>query len=187
MREAGIETGARAPQDRSPTVYCIIPARLSRIRSRLCEHFADDPQVEVVVEQRSEERRSRGDRRQVPDDGGSAVERRLNPGLERRRLGDRRAGTVPVERPPLPAELRRYADELLFVRQAPRAEAEVEFARATAEWRDRHREPEREARELAKALIGAIERLRRRRPPAARPLIAVLRAQRAIDRRRRGR
>src|SRR5687768_2794268 len=94
-----------------PVVYCVVPPRLARIKPRLCEHFAGDSTVEVVIDQRA------GARRTVPaaDDVTDQLSGRLVPGIERRSADGRRAA-VPVENVvALPPELRRYEKELTFL------------------------------------------------------------------------
>jgi hypothetical protein len=165
--------------------------------------FRDDPHVKVVVERRTGERRSGEDRRTRDEEPPDSVDRRGLPD-EQWRLGERRVAMLPVEDPPpLPGEIARHADRISFLRPAgeedvePGAEAihlrrQLAHARArltrteamAAEWRDRCLEAEREVREVLRALVGATHDLRNLRKLSPSWLLAVHRAERAIDRHR---
>lgn len=97
-----------------PVLYCVIPADLApRLHDALRRHFADDPEVTVLVERRSTERRSAADRRTESRDPGIPERRRLR-SPSGRRIADRRATTVPSPAPELPRKARRYAERLHF-------------------------------------------------------------------------
>lgn len=100
---------------RRPIVYCLVPPDLApRLHDLLRRHFRDDHRVEVIVEQRSRERRRAADRRAV--NGVAATpDRRLVRALAGRRAGDRRAALVETEGPLLPRRAARLADHLTFV------------------------------------------------------------------------
>jgi hypothetical protein len=152
-------------------VYCVVPPRLARIRERLCEHFAADPRVEVVIDQRLGERRS-----DLAD--------RLSPGLQRRHRDGRRVARPAADRvPPLPPELRRYEKHLTFMvapREAQRPQETI------SEWRRRCAAAEAEALELCQNLIDLTEHLRERHGLHPMRYRALLRAEAAIERFRRG-
>ena len=98
-----------------PVLYCLIPPDLAReVHDDLRHHFADDPDVEVVVERRRRDRRSGKDRRQGKERYSGPERRRVN-NDGGRRVGERRAVLVEVEAPPLPAPLQAYAVLLTFV------------------------------------------------------------------------
>jgi RNA polymerase sigma-70 factor (ECF subfamily) len=99
-------------------IYCVIPRELApKLHETLRRHFADDPQVEVVVERRALDRRRRSDRR-----GGEAPERdeerRRIRNVTGRRVADRRVTVVEVEPPALPRRARAHADRIQFVERA---------------------------------------------------------------------
>jgi RNA polymerase sigma-70 factor, ECF subfamily len=100
---------------RRSVTYCVVPADLARaLHVPLRRHFRDDPGVEVVVEQRSEERRRRVERRS--EAGGPVDERRRIRSTDGRRVADRRARSLPATAAPqLPMRARRHADRIAFV------------------------------------------------------------------------
>jgi RNA polymerase sigma-70 factor (ECF subfamily) len=98
-----------------PVLYCLIPPDLAAdVHDELRRHFADDPEVEVVVERRRQDRRSGRDRRQR-DEPHPGPERRRVKNDAGRRVGERRAALVEVEAPPLPEPLQAYGVLLTFV------------------------------------------------------------------------
>jgi hypothetical protein len=168
------------------TIYCIVPPELSKLWEPLYSHFADDPNVQVVIEQRRSERRSREDRRGMVSRGTPArVERRLASGLEGRRFSERRATPIPVEeRPALSPELYCYADELSFVRRLEDSTLHWDLARLRAlagEWRDRCRDAEREVTGLLGALVWVADDLGKLRSWSPRRFMALHRARETID------
>jgi hypothetical protein len=163
-----------------PVVYCVVPPRLARIKPRLCEHFAGDSTVEVVIDQRSGERRAPGG-----SDVTDQLAGRLVPGLDRRAIDGRRA-SVPVDNLfALPAELRRYEKELRFL--AGPAWAATGDAEGSDGWRRRCLEAEQQAVMLAGTLLATAEALRARRGLSARGFLELLRAEAALERFRRWR
>ena len=47
-------------------IYCVVPEELAdELLPRLSSYYEDDPHVEVIVDRRRSERRSRADRRQT--------------------------------------------------------------------------------------------------------------------------
>jgi hypothetical protein len=70
-------------------IYCVVPPELAdELYEKLTAYYADDPNVEVIIDRRSSERRGDG-----PRDGGGV-----------RRERDRRRKRVPGEFPPLEPE-----------------------------------------------------------------------------------
>jgi hypothetical protein len=68
-------------------IYCVVPEALAdELFDKLTAYYADDPNVEVIVDRRKSERRKRGE----PPPEGS-----------KRELRDRRRRTVPGEFPDL--------------------------------------------------------------------------------------
>jgi RNA polymerase sigma-70 factor, ECF subfamily len=105
------------PSDQRPVLYCLVPRELvGEVHDDLRHHFADDADVEVVVERRGEDRRSGEDRRRK-EEAPPRKERRRVRNADGRRVGERRAVLVEVEAPPLPDVLQPYVARLLFVEQ----------------------------------------------------------------------
>jgi RNA polymerase sigma-70 factor (ECF subfamily) len=76
-------------------IYCVVPRDLAgSLQDPLRRHFADDPRVEVVVEQRADERRARQERRDVASPAEDPDRRRIH-ARDGRRMGVRRAPGVP--------------------------------------------------------------------------------------------
>lgn len=68
-------------------IYCVVPEALAdELLPKLQAYYADDPNVEVIVDRRRSERRGRG---QAPPKG------------TQRELRDRRRSRVPGEFPPV--------------------------------------------------------------------------------------
>jgi hypothetical protein len=66
-------------------IYCVVPPELAdELFDKLVAYYADDPNVEVIIDRRKEERRERG------STGGGVREKR-----------DRRRNRVPGEFPPV--------------------------------------------------------------------------------------
>ncbi len=166
-----------APTEPEQVIYCVVPPRLARIKPRLCEHFAADSRVEVVIDQRVAQRR---DRKGAEID---ALADRLTPGIERRARDGRRSALPVAERAPLPPELRRYEQDLTFLAgpewtsdPGPGAEDTGASLAAAAE---------AQALELARALIAATEALRSHGGMSVRRFHELSKAEVAIERYRR--
>lgn len=104
---------------RLAVTYCLIPSDLApALHDVLRTHFRDDPEVEVVVEQRGRERRTGAERRREEAEAPEAGERRRIRGAGGRRVGERRARqlALEVEPPRLPRRARRHAERITFVR-----------------------------------------------------------------------
>src|SRR5919205_2078765 len=99
----------RQPADRDRPIYVLVRPELTELHQTLARHFADDPGVEVMLARRQRPRRTGRERRRVSKPPPNGVERRLAPGLEGRRLAERRHPVLPVEEPPVPPELRAVA------------------------------------------------------------------------------
>jgi hypothetical protein len=155
-----------------PLVYCVIPPRLARIKPRLCEHFAGDSDVEVVIDQRVGERRD-----------ATELAKRLVPGIDRRAIDGRRSA-VPVENVvSLPPELRRYEKDLTFLAGPVwPAESNVEVHDG---WKRRCIAAEQEALALAGSLVATTDALRSRRGLSPKRFRELARAEAALERFRR--
>jgi hypothetical protein len=71
-------------------MYCVVPEALAEeLYPQLVEHYADEPNVTVIVERRTVDRRGRG---------GGTVDPQLR---QRRVVRDRRRARVPGEMLPL--------------------------------------------------------------------------------------
>ena len=70
-------------------IYCVVPEELApELYDKLAQYYADDPNVEVIIDRRRGERRSR--------EGAPAGQQRV--------LRDRRRRGVPGEFPPIETE-----------------------------------------------------------------------------------
>jgi len=170
-----MERTAREDVSRStsgPLVYCVVPPRLARIKPRLCEYFANDADVEVVIDQRTGERRD-----------SAELAKRLVPGIDRRAIDGRRSA-VPVESVvSLPPELRRYEKDLTFLA------GPVWPAAGNPEpgdhWKRRCMAAEQEALALAGSLVATTDALRSRRGLSPKRFRELARAEAALERFRR--
>ena len=98
-------------------VYCVVPRALADLlHEPLREHFRDEPDVEVIVDLRKRDRRS-GLRRRITRAMHDQVERRRVRADEGRRVGERRALTMPVTAPPVPEDLEPFRERLTFVQR----------------------------------------------------------------------
>jgi RNA polymerase sigma-70 factor (ECF subfamily) len=101
--------------DQRPVLYCLVPRDLvGDVHDELRHHFGEDPDVEVVVERRGEDRRTGEDRRHRDEPHGGQERRRIRNSTGRR-VGERRAVLVEVEAPPLPSGLSVHVARLVFV------------------------------------------------------------------------
>jgi RNA polymerase sigma-70 factor (ECF subfamily) len=96
--------------------FCLVPARLEASLFDLLErHFAEDPQVSVIVDRRGAERRGQSRRTDalggLPADG----DRRRVRSQTGRRMFDRRGVAVTIDPRPLPRRARSHASEIVFV------------------------------------------------------------------------
>jgi hypothetical protein len=68
-------------------IYCVVPQELApELYEKLADYYADDPNVEVIIDRREGERRGEGD-------GGG-----------QRQIRDRRRARIPGEFPPIDSE-----------------------------------------------------------------------------------
>ncbi len=68
-------------------IYCVVPQELApELYDKLAGYYADDPNVEVIIDRREGERRGEGD-------GGG-----------QRQVRDRRRARIPGEFPPIDSE-----------------------------------------------------------------------------------
>jgi RNA polymerase sigma-70 factor (ECF subfamily) len=113
--------------EKRPIVYCLVPRDVApKLHEPLRRHFALDPTIEVVLERRSTDRRSEGERRADEPDPPCAPDRRRIRNRHGRRVGERRAATVVVAQPRLPRRARAYADRIWFVERIEPSEQHSE-------------------------------------------------------------
>jgi RNA polymerase sigma-70 factor (ECF subfamily) len=106
--------------------YCVVPRQLApKLHDALRRHFSADPAVEVIVEERVRDRRSRDERR-VEGVEAVATDRRRIRGEGGRRAGERRVPAVAVDHAPLPRRLSGYAADLRFVERLEPSTQELE-------------------------------------------------------------
>lgn len=97
-------------------IYCIIPADLADdLHEGLRDFYREDPGIQVVVEQRENERRRRADRRQAPGITAAEAERRRLRAKSGRRVEERRASLKAADAPDLPPQAEAQRDRLRFV------------------------------------------------------------------------
>lgn len=98
--------------EKKASMICLIPPELApKLRELLERHFAEDPNIMVIVERRTGERRS-GKERRKKDTGPvkGKEDRRKIRNADGRRVGERRAALVPATDPPeLPRKAKKYA------------------------------------------------------------------------------
>jgi RNA polymerase sigma-70 factor (ECF subfamily) len=118
--------GKESQPPRGSVTYCVVPWALGeKLHEPLRRHFAEDPSVEVVVERRTEDRRSTGERRRAASD--VVCERRVIRSITGRRVADQRAPQMEVPPPPaLPRRALRYADRLRFIERAAPTDQHLE-------------------------------------------------------------
>jgi RNA polymerase sigma-70 factor (ECF subfamily) len=114
-------------------VYCVVPRDLADdLHEPLRDFYSDRPEVQVVVELRATDRRRRDRRAEQAD---AADERRRVRNVEGRRVGERRALTVPTDTPALPPLAAEHADRIVFlerVEPGTRQAEDVDSARLVA-------------------------------------------------------
>jgi hypothetical protein len=79
-------------------MYCVVPKALAdELYDKLVDYYKDDPNVEVIIDRRSKDRRKERDRRGERRDDGPVEEENL----PRRTVRDRRNRRPPGSFPPL--------------------------------------------------------------------------------------
>jgi hypothetical protein len=85
-------------------IYCVVPEALAdELYDKLVDYYKDDPNVKVIIDRRSKDRRKEHDRRDERRDDGTGVEK-VSDGEEkvpRRTIRDRRNRRAPGSFPPL--------------------------------------------------------------------------------------
>jgi hypothetical protein len=81
-------------------IYCVVPEPLAdELYDKLVEYYKDDPNVKVIIDRRSKDRRKERDRRnERRDDAVAVVEEEKVP---RRTVRDRRNRRAPGSFPPM--------------------------------------------------------------------------------------
>jgi hypothetical protein len=81
-------------------IYCVVPEALAgELYDKLTEYYKDDPNVKVIIDRRSKDRRKERDRRGERRDDVVATED--DDKLPRRTIRDRRNRRAPGSFPPL--------------------------------------------------------------------------------------
>jgi hypothetical protein len=94
-------TMAASPQCslRAAMIYCVVPEALAdELYDKLVDYYKDDPNVKVIIDRRSNDRRKERDRRGERRDDDAPVEAE---DLPRRTIRDRRNRRAPGSFPPL--------------------------------------------------------------------------------------
>ena len=79
-------------------IYCVVPEALAdELYDKLVDYYKDDPNVNVIIDRRSKDRRREADRRGERRDDGKLDEEKL----PRRTIRDRRNRRAPGSFPPL--------------------------------------------------------------------------------------
>jgi hypothetical protein len=80
-------------------MYCVVPKALGdELYERLVDYYKDDPNVEVIIDRRSKDRRKEPDRRGERREAATPVDEDQ---LPRRTIRDRRKRRAPGSFPPL--------------------------------------------------------------------------------------
>ena len=84
-------------------IYCVVPEALAdELYDKLVDYYKDDPNVKVIIDRRSKDRRKERDRRAAKRDGEApAVEPEDDEKMPRRTIRDRRNRRAPGSFPPL--------------------------------------------------------------------------------------
>jgi DNA-directed RNA polymerase specialized sigma24 family protein len=114
-------------------VYGIVPRDLAaKLYGTLSRFYENDAGIEVVIDERTRDRRARAGRRTRPPHRARMVERRQVRGPEGRRVAERRAAVPVLADPSLPRSARRYTSRIRFVvtlGEGGRHEADLDDAR----------------------------------------------------------
>jgi RNA polymerase sigma-70 factor, ECF subfamily len=93
----GLRSILEAPASDPAAAYCLMPPGLPRSEQRVVREVVDaDPAIELIVERRACDRRTRGERRDDPLARRDREERRRIRSATGRRMGERRAIVVPL-------------------------------------------------------------------------------------------
>jgi hypothetical protein len=80
-------------------IYCVVPEPLAdELYDKLVEYYKDDPNVKVIIDRRSSDRRKERDRRGEKRDDAAPVD---DDELPRRTIRDRRNRRAPGSFPPI--------------------------------------------------------------------------------------
>jgi hypothetical protein len=85
-------------------IYCVVPEALAdELYDKLVDYYKDDPNVKVIIDRRSKDRRKERDRRNERRDDGTGVEKVADDDekIPRRTIRDRRNRRAPGTFPPL--------------------------------------------------------------------------------------
>jgi hypothetical protein len=80
-------------------IYCVVPEALAgELYDKLVDYYKDDPNVKVIIDRRSKDRRKERDRRDERREDAAPVD---DEELPRRTIRDRRNRRAPGSFPPL--------------------------------------------------------------------------------------
>ncbi len=85
-------------------IYCVVPEPLAdELYDKLVDYYKDDPNVKVIIDRRSKDRRKERDRRNERRDDGDGVEQAAaeDEKIARRTIRDRRNRRAPGSFPPM--------------------------------------------------------------------------------------
>jgi hypothetical protein len=83
-------------------IYCVVPEPLAdELYDKLVDYYKDDPNVKVIIDRRSSDRRKEHDRRGERRDDGDADGDAGDEKTPRREIRDRRHRRAPGSFPPL--------------------------------------------------------------------------------------
>ena len=86
-------------------IYCVVPEALAdELYDKLVDYYKDDPNVKVIIDRRSKDRRKERDRRDERRDDGTGVEPSdadEDEKIPRRTIRDRRNRRAPGSFPPM--------------------------------------------------------------------------------------
>ena len=79
-------------------IYCVVPEALAdELYDKLADYYKDDPNVKVIIDRRSKDRRKERDRRGERRDNAAVEDEKI----PRRTIRDRRNRRAPGSFPPL--------------------------------------------------------------------------------------
>ena len=97
-RERGRERSASGQCSLTAVIYCVVPEVLAdELFDKLVDYYKDDPNVEVIVDRRGNDRRKEAERRTERTDKDLVADDKI----PRRTIRDRRNRRAPGSFPPL--------------------------------------------------------------------------------------
>ncbi len=110
------DSAERAAASTRRILYCVLPPRLAfALHDRLCQHYSELSDLEIIVERRRHERRDGSERRTSDSGAPAGAERRRIRNEAGRRVADRRVARALASAPPLPDWAAEHARSITFV------------------------------------------------------------------------